>query len=234
MVIDIIILSLILLFVLFGLIKGFTKSILSLFSWIVCLGLSVALAKPFARLLEGWFGFGSFMGTKFVEGAKCLPVIEHEMLGSDIISHITSSENSLIGSLFKKFIEPSTYYTTQTLNTTLSNNVGSVLLLLVSGIILFVLIKLLVLIVGKIVEKITNNSKSLRSIDRILGGGLGFVKVSLIICVLLIICYVLGSIIPQDWLNSSKILNFYYKVSIAIFDNTISKIDIRSLIANVV
>lgn len=234
MVIDIIILSLILLFVLFGLIKGFTKSILSLFSWIVCLGLSVAFAKPFARILESWFGFGSFMGTKFVESAKCLPAIQGEMLGSDIISHITSTENSLIGSLFKKFINPTTFYTTETLTSTLSTNVGSLLLLLVSGIILFVVIKLLVLIIGKIIEKVTNKSKSLRSIDRILGGGLGFVKVSLIICVLLIICYVLGSIIPTEWLETSRVLNFYYKVSITLFDNTISKININSLIANII
>ncbi len=234
MVIDIIILSLILIFVVFGLIKGFTKSILSLFSWIVCLGLSIAFAKPFARLLESWFGFGSVLGTKFVEGSSALPAISNEMLGSDIIAHITASEQSLVGSLFKKFIDPNTYYTSTTLNSTLSSNVGSLLLLIVSGIILFVIIKLLVLIVGKIIEKIQSKSKSLRSIDRILGGGLGFVKVSLIICVLLIICYVLGSIIPQDWLNTSRVLNFYYKVSITLFDNTISKIDIHSLITNII
>ena len=233
MVIDIIIISLILLFVLFGLIKGFTKSVLSLFSWLVCFGLSIALAKPFARLLENWFGFGSFLGTKFVESSTCLPTISGEMIGSDIISYITSTEQSLIGSLFKKFIDPSTYYTTSTLNSTLSSNVGSLLLLLVAGVILFIVIKLLVLIIGKIIEKVQSKSKSLRSIDRILGGGLGFVKVSLIICILLIICYVLGSIIPQDWLNTSKVLNFYYKVSITLFDNTISKIDIHSLIANI-
>lgn len=234
MVIDIIILSLILIFVLFGLIKGFTKSILSLFSWIVCLGLSVAFAKPFARLLESMFGFGSFLGTKFVNSSSCLPTITDQMLGKDIISHITSTEQSLIGSLFKKFIEPSTYYTSATLNSTLSSNVGSLLLLLVAGAILFVVIKLLVLIVGKIVERIQSKSRSLRSIDRILGGGLGFVKVSLIICVLLIICYVVGSIIPTTWIENSSLLNIYYKVSIALFDNTISKIDIHSLIANIV
>lgn len=233
MVIDIIILSLILIFVLFGLLRGFTKSVLSLFSTIVCLGISVALAKPFARLLESLFGFGSFLGTKFVESSSCIPAISDQMLGSDIITHITNTEQSIIGSLFKKFINPTTYYTSATLQSTLSTNVGSLILLLIAGVILFILIKLLVLIIGKIVEKITSKNKPLRSLDRILGGGLGFVKVSLIICAVLVVCYVIGSIIPTDWINNSRVLNLYYKFSINLFDNTLSKIDIHSLIANI-
>lgn len=233
MIIDIILIVLVLLFVILGIVKGFMKSLLSLFSGLVALVLAVVFAKPFAGLLQNWFSLGDFLGTQVVNTIT-LPEISGQMLGSDIASALSSQNSSFLINFCKNFIDANTYYTSETLFSTLSSSVGALLLVILSGIVLFLLIKIVVAILSKLIDKLTTKSKSIRGLDRVLGGGFGFVKVSLIIVVLLSLCYVLGSIIPQDWLNTNQVLNFYYNISVKIFDSTISKIDFNSLLSSLI
>ena len=233
MIIDIILIVLVLLFVILGIVKGFMKSLLSLFSGLVSLILAVVFAKPFAGLLQNWFNLGDLLGKPIVN-TLILPEINGQMLGSEISASLSKQNSSFLINFCKNFIDANTYYTSDTLFSTLSASIGALLLVILSGVLLFVLIRIIVAVLSKLIDKITSKSKSIRGLDRVLGGGFGFVKVSLIIVVLLSLCYILGSIIPQDWLNANHVLNFYYNISVKIFDSTISKIDFSSLLSSLI
>ena len=69
-IIDVIIVAILVIFGIIGFNKGFLKSIISLFSWVVCLVIAILTAKYVASWINGIYDFSSLIGGKIAENRE--------------------------------------------------------------------------------------------------------------------------------------------------------------------
>lgn len=197
--------ALILLLVIFGIIgfkKGFFKSILALFSWIVCIAIAVFTAKFVAGWLNGIYDFngliGGFITNGLVNGNKEFFSITAGSLGSSqaVIDAIPQGTNGLLAQLIKVVFSnvEVTSETTATIGELVGTSVGSIVMLIITGILIFIILKLAIFILTKFFDNITR-IRVLGGVNKIFGLLFGVVKAALIIIILN--CILVGaSLVP--------------------------------------
>lgn len=203
-IIDIVIVALFVIFGLIGLKKGFLKSVLSLFSWVVCIVVAFLTAKYVAKWINEIYDFSALIGDKIANGltktneffAQSINV--YEAGGKEALINASSSLN--INSLLKQIIK--VVFSNSNVDMSSSESIGSVVgdslgdisMIIIAGILVFIILKIAVALLSKLFKKI-EQTKVLGGLNKILGLALGLIKASLI--VLVINCILVGvSLIP--------------------------------------
>lgn len=188
-VIDIAVIAVILIFSIIGLKKGLLKSVLSLFSWFVCIMVAVFSAKYVAGWINGIYDFSSLIG----KGISKNLINMNEFFGQSInvfeaggkdalINAIPKDINGLLAQLIKVVFSNTNVDMTSTasIGTIVGSSLGHICMVVISGILIFILLKIVVALLSKLFDNI-ERTKVLGGLNKILGLILGFLKASIII-----------------------------------------------------
>lgn len=176
-------------FVIFGILgfkKGFLHSVLSLFSWIVCLGLAVWLAKYVAVWINGIYDFSGLIGGKIAKGlaksnafyAQAINMFETK----EALIAALPKDNKFIAQIAEAVFSNSKVNMTSnaTIGSVLGSNLGHVCMIVISGILVFIVLKVAVFLLGKLFKNIEQTTV-LGGLNKILGLILGLLKAGIII-----------------------------------------------------
>ncbi len=191
LVIDIALILAIIIFSIIGFKKGFFKSVLALFSWVVCIVIAVFGAKYVAGWLNGIYDFNGLFGGFVADGLlntnKEFFSKAAGSFGSSeaIINGIPKGTNGLLAQLIKVVFEnvEVTGETTSTIANIVGTSVGSIIMLVLTGILIFILLKIAIFILTKFFDNITR-IKVLGGVNKIFGLLFGALKACLIIAII--------------------------------------------------
>ncbi len=203
LIIDIAIIVALIIFGIIGLKKGFLKSVISIFSWVVCLIIAVLLAKYVAGWLNGIYNFSGLIGGKISEGLVgtneffTQSINTYQAGGKDaLIAAIPQDINGLLAQLVKVVFSNANVdmSSTETIANVTGSSIGHICMVIISGILVFIVLKIAVALLSKLFDKIAK-TKILGSLNKILGLVFGALKAVLIVIVLN--CVLVGlSLIP--------------------------------------
>lgn len=188
-IIDVVIVLAIVICAILGFKKGFLKSVLSLFSWVICIVVAVFLAKYVAKWINGIYDFNGLIGGKI--SASLLKANETFFATSvntfdsadSLIAGIPSGLNKFVAQLVKiVFKNTSVNYETETasIGTVVGTQVGGICMIVICGILVFAILKLVLFLLSKFVDKISQ-TKVIGTINKILGLVLGAVKACVVV-----------------------------------------------------
>lgn len=198
-VIDIIIIVILAIFTLAGFIRGFLSSLLKLFSSVASLAIAIWLAKPVAVFIDSITNATSWFGDKIGEALAGADGFFNMIVGTDI----GTVGNSITGVELKGFIDTTITELGQIFKTVLSlfvqdtsvlesgtvlsewfgSLLGGVATLIVAAVAIFIAIRIVIAILSKIFDAITQNS-AIGGLDRLLGLVFGAAKGALVVAVL--------------------------------------------------
>lgn len=185
--VDIIIISCLAIFTLIGIKKGFLHSLISLFSWTFCLLIAFLTAKYVANWINGIFNFSGLLGGKIskslIESNNFFAqTINSYASKEDLINAIPSDTNGLLKQLIKVVFSNSAVNmeSAETIGKIAGESLGQIIVIVVTGIIIFIVLKIAVMLLSKLFKKISE-TKILGTINKILGGILGFIKVAFMV-----------------------------------------------------
>ena len=203
--IDVLIILFLVVFVIIGLVKGFWRSLIALFSSLITLIVAILLSKPLSNLMESWFHLSTALGNSFHGGVEGY-ITEHGytsgwmgqvlniIMGKDYMSAVTDQ-----GILINDF----------------SYKLGVIANVLICVVIVYILVKVALFFLSKLFSKLTSRGL-MRGLDKTLGAIFGFVKGIFIVFVALGVMFELGSFITPigDWLNgimaNNSVTNLLY------------------------
>ena len=178
-IIDVVLVAILLIYAVIGLKKGFLKSVLSLFSWVVCLLIAIFTAKYVALWVNSMFDFAGWIGGGIAQGLEGMneffkitvgeyvanPVIPEAVSG--IIKTITSMA---LGNVDLATVDPST-----PLSSVVGSGIGLICLMIICGILIFVILKIVIKLLSKLFDNISR-TRILGGVNRVLGVLFGLVK----------------------------------------------------------
>ncbi len=190
LIIDVVIIALLVIFGLIGFKKGFLKSILSLFSWIVCLVVAVLTAKYVAGWINGIYDFSALIGDKIAKGL----VKSNEFFATSIntfankdavISAIPDGTNKLLTQLIKIVFSNTAvdWQSTSSIGSIMGASLGHIVMIVIAGILVFVVLMIVVALLTKFLNKIAS-TKIIGGLNKILGLCLGVIKAGCIIVII--------------------------------------------------
>ncbi len=235
-VLDIIVVAILVIFAVFGLIKGFLNTLLSLFGNLASLAVAIVIVKPCTKFLDNIFHIISWLGNLIIKGvqnANVLPdLTSSTMTSEEVISHLNGT-NNLIGKLTSFFVDKDVVYGFEAtdLTATLTLNMGKFAGMVFTVIVMFILLRIAVLILTKVFNAITKKN-ALGGIDRILGLVFGVVKGALYVAGILSIVYALSPLLPNldGLIQSSNFTNFLYGYVNKFVNWLITTVDWKSLV----
>ena len=200
-VIDVAIVLVLLITGLIGIKKGFLKSLLSLFNWVVCLGASIWLAKYVANWVGSWFGMENAIAGKIsnaIVGSNAELGNSVASFGSkDAIMAACAGMNGLLKQLINIiFSSKNVDFASETaVSDVASAGVAHICVLAISAVLLFIVIKIVLAILGKLFDNIAR-TRVLGSLNRVLGFVFGVVKGGCIVVIFNIVAVAL-SLVPM-------------------------------------
>lgn len=184
-----------------GLKTGLLKSVLSVFSWGVCLIIAIFTAKYVAGWINGLYDFSGLLGNKISTSLTNLNEFFGQSINSfankeEIINSLPSNLNGLLKQLIKAVFSTSTVDMTS--NETIGSFVGTILgeisMVIIAGLLVFIVLKIVIALLSKLFDNI-EKTKVLGGLNKILGLVLGLARAALIVVV--INCVLVGlSLIP--------------------------------------
>lgn len=175
--------------------KGFLHSVISLFSWVVCLVIAFFTAKYVAGWINGIYNFSGLIGNGISKSFASMGEVFTKTIASfdgnktEIIEQATAAcSNGLLDQLIKVVFNNSSYdpNSTETVASFLGASLGHIIMVIISGILVFIVLKIVVKLLTKLFDKIAK-TKVLGTLNKILGLALGVVKAGLVIVVLNIV-----------------------------------------------
>jgi len=195
---DIILIGVLVIFALVGLIRGFLRGVLSLFSTLVTLVLAIWLAKPVSGIVDSIFGL-----TNAFAGVLQPTFLDFFSTNDYTVGWIAQLINVIMGAGYM-----GTSPTVETISTDFAQNVGNIITIAICAVVLYAIIRVVLWLLGKLFKKITQN-RTIGGIDRIFGIFIGLAKGALYIFVVMGIGFFLGSFIAPigAWLDNMLGLN---------------------------
>lgn len=207
-IIDIAIVLVVVISTIIGYKKGFLKSVLSLFSWVVCLLIAVFTAKYVAGWLNGLYDFSALIGNKISKSLIGSNEFFTKAISSfankeEIIATLPADLNGLLKQLIKVVF--STASVDMTSSATIGSFVGACLgdicVVVAAGLLVFIVLKVVVSILSRLFDKI-DKTVILGGLNKLLGLALGLLRAGVIIIGINIVL-VSTSLIPA----SNKLIN---------------------------
>lgn len=235
-VLDIIVIAILGVFAVFGLVKGFLNTLLSLFGNLASLAVAIVIVKPCTKFLDSIFHIVNWLGNLIIKGVQSANVLPNlassTMTSEEVISHLNGT-NKLVGKLVSFFVDKNTTYglNATDLTSTLTMNMGKFASMVFTVIIMFILLRIAVLILTKVFNAITKKH-AFGAVDRILGLVLGILKGALYTAGILSVIYALSPILPKldGLVQSSNFTNMLYGYVSQFVNWIINTIDFKSLI----
>lgn len=206
-IIDVALVLVLLITAIIGVKKGFLKSVLSLFNWTVCLVLAIWLAKYVANWVGSWFGMEQAISGKI---SNAIVGINDELANSvasfgskDAIMSACAGMNGLLKQLISIIFSSQSVDFTSELSVAdvVGSGAGHICVLAISAILLFIIIKIVLAILGKLFDNIAR-TKILGSLNRVLGFVFGLVKGA---CIVIVINFVLVALSLVPAINNTII-----------------------------
>lgn len=189
LIIDIAILVALVVFGLIGFKKGFLKSIVSLFSWVVCLIVAILTAKYVAGWINKIYDFTGLIGGKIAEGLTGTNeffAMTINQFGSkeEILAALPEGTNSLLAQLIKVVFNNTAVDMTSsdTIASVLGSSMGHICMVIIAGILVFVILMIVVKLISKLFDKVAS-TKILGGLNKILGLLFGLLKTGCIIII---------------------------------------------------
>lgn len=190
-IIDIALVAILVIFGLIGYKKGLLRSVLSLFSWVVCLSVAIFVAKYVAQWLNGIYNFSGLIGNKIAQSliksneffAQSINV--YEAGGKDALISAIPTNNKLLAQLIKIIFSNSNVdmTSTDTIGSVVGASSGHICMIIISGVLVFLVLMLAVGLLSKLFKKI-EQTKILGGLNKFLGLILGLIKGALIVVVI--------------------------------------------------
>ena len=180
--------------------KGFVKCFFGLVSTLIALVLAITLASTVSGWLDSAFGMTGFFSVKFDNTFLKINVFDADISSVGIASALENV--NLPGFLKDLILKNLGEVNNLPAGTTLASQVAPVASqfvgLLISGLVIFIVARLLLLIVEKILSSIVRSWSVAAALNGILGFVVGALKALIVICAVL----ALLSLIPSDGLVS--------------------------------
>lgn len=217
MIIDIIIAAFLVLYLFVGLKKGFMKMVISLLGAIVTMIAVIFLAEPFARFLSSFIPFDSWITAPiqgWVEGLGDFTTITVPSTAEEMTAILTDQMgipgfiSSIIGPWLFGAIPSSAAGITAA--GAVASSISWIIVLAISGLLLFILIRIAVFLLQKLFKKLTQ-IKFIGAVDRVFGMVLGVAKGYLIVLIALTL------------ITAMSALSFMQPVNNQISESTITK-----------
>lgn len=190
-IIDVALIAVLVILSLIGLKKGLLKSVLSFFSWIVCLIIAIFTAKYVAGWINGLYDFSNLIGNKIsksltnMNGFFAQAINTYEAGGKQaLIGAIPSDINGMLAQLIKAVFTNTTVdmTSTDTIGSVVGVALGDICMLIISGILIFIVLKIVVALLSRLFDNI-ERTKILGGLNKLLGLALGAVKAVLVIVI---------------------------------------------------
>jgi len=192
LIIDVAIVALLVIFGIIGFKKGFLKSFISLFSWVVCIAIAILTCKYVAGWLNGIYNFSGWIGNKIANGLNGInevftkPVSAYASTDA-IISELSGvNMNGLLFQLVKVVFSNANITDTSTVEGTLSNYVGASLghicMMIISAVLIFIVLKIVIALLSRLFDNIAR-TKILGGLNKILGLAFGLIKAGCIVII---------------------------------------------------
>jgi len=188
-VIDVVLIAVIVVFALIGLKKGLLKSVLSLFSWSVCLLIAIITAKYVAGCINGIYDFAGLIGDKITKSLNDVSVffthpVNQFATKEELIGAMPNNINGLLKQLIKVVFTNTSVdmQSTETIGSIVGEGLGGICMIIIAAILVFVVLKIVVKLLSKLFDNI-EKTKIIGGVNKILGLALGLVKAALIIVI---------------------------------------------------
>ena len=229
--IDIVFIVLIVLFALWGLKQGFLASLVSLVGIALSIVLAVWLAPPFSSFIDNLFdGSISSMFADLMNGVVSgFGELNYEVQTATTASTLIDAfdVNGILKSLLDIMLGSEVLAEGTNVLAWFSLKLGGLLTTLCGAVLLFLLIRIVLALLSKLFDKITEN-RAINGLDRVLGFFFGAVKglifVAVVIAILNILCVVPAiNDFVTTWLDKTTILNDYANWIFDLIDNFTSR-----------
>lgn len=190
LIVDIVIIGALLILGIIGYKKGFLKSFISLFSWVVCIIIAIFTAKYVANWINGIYDFSSLIGNKIANGINGVDEFFTRSIAEfssteEIINNLPSNLNALLSQLIKiVFSNTSVDMTSsETIATIVGSSLGHICMIIISAILVFIVLKIVVALLSKLFDDISR-TKILGGLNKVLGLVFGILKAACVIIIL--------------------------------------------------
>ncbi|MFQ6723818.1 MAG: CvpA family protein [Clostridia bacterium] len=230
-VLDVLIIAMLVIFGFIGFRKGFFKSVISLFSTLVIIIISIFGAGFLAKLINKIYDFTGFISGKLCNGIAGMHEFYNQpisggMSGKDVVNAIPRETNGFLKKLMAHVLEPLNANDIQgeTVAEVVSGPFASIIMLIISAIVLFVLLKIIIAIVSRLFENITRN-RVFGATNKLLGFAFGAIKGLFIVVVFSFVLTML-TVVPKINTKITPAINNHTKVAKPIYkftDNVVEK-----------
>ncbi|MBR1988005.1 MAG: CvpA family protein [Clostridia bacterium] len=225
LIIDIVVVLLVALFGFIGYKKGFLKSLISLFSWIVCLLVAFFTAKYVASWINGIYDFSGLIGDKVAkslqkENSYFSLAVSTFGTKENLINAGEAASSGFIEKLIKVIFNNSKVDMTssKTVGAVIGDSVGEISMVLIAGLLVFIVLMILFKIIGKIFDKIAS-MRVIGGINKILGLAFGVLKAIVVIIAINLLIIALSHL-PVVNKTITPLIQDHTKVEKVVHDKT--------------
>lgn len=192
--------------------KGFINVFFSFVSSTVALIAAISLAGVFSSLTGGLFGLEASLAESFTQTFSQIKGFDIALRGQEDLELLLATDQlpAIIATLVAKKYVGSAIPAGTTLGMLVGGTFAELLCSLISGVVLFILIKILIFILRKFFTKLTEKIGLLDKLNRILGMVVGFIEGIFFISLVMSILALIPSPAITSFFNSSLILKLLY------------------------
>lgn len=195
--------------------RGFVTVFFNFFSSIVALFVAISLAKVFVSMTGGLFGLEASLAEKFSETLSKIQGFDVDLTGAFTKEYLTEQLSTgklpaiIVTLVAKKYVGVELAAGT-TLGMLAGDTIAELLCSLISGIVLFIVLKILIMLLKKVFNLLADKINLLGKINHLLGSLVGLIEGVLVISIILSILALIPSAALTNFFNSSFVLRFLY------------------------
>lgn len=225
-IIDVVLVIILAVFAIIGYKKGLFKSLLSLFSWIVCILVAIFTAKYVANWINGIYDFNSLIGSQIEKGLVGMNEVFSRQVNEfaskeDILNAIADSNiNGVLLQLIKIVFNSTAFNpeSTATVGNLVGVSIGGMCMIVISGILVFIVLKIVIALLSKLFDNLSR-IKIIGGLNKIFGLIFGLIKG---VCVIFIFNAVLValSLIPAVNNTITPVIQDNTKIEKVVYNTT--------------
>lgn len=197
--------------------KGFISCLFGIVSTLVAFLLAISLANVFLNITGGLFGLQGVFEGSFEEFFLKLEGFDGDISESGVQAALeTSNAPAILARLALKMSDGAEVPAGTTLAHLLGEATASLAATLISGALVFVLVKLGVFFLKKILNGIVEKINLLRSVNTLLGSLFGLLYSVLIVCVALAVFAVIPISGISAYLSQTVLVGFLYEKNLLV------------------
>ncbi len=217
-ILDVIVLVLFVIFAIIGGKKGFINSFFGIVSTIVALFLAITLAKVVLQATNGFFGMQGWLYKTFEGSFAKIDGFNADVSDSGVEAALkTQNVSVVVARLVMKIAgNKESLPAGTTLAHLLGEATSSLAASLIMGVILFIVVKLTMFFMKKILNGLANKISLFKGVNVLLGSAFGVFRVLIIVCIVLAVLTLFPFEGLVSYLSSSLLVGALYQHNILI------------------